>query len=83
MDLSLRDMDSKQRGQRQPRAGDMVTGRVAAITGGGVRVQLGARMHGRVALTDLHDGWVANALAGLLTSPSDRLSICRISFLVG
>lgn len=43
----------------------MVLGRVTAVGGGAVRVQLGARSGGRVALTDIHDAPVEQALAGL------------------
>eukprot|EP00967_Tisochrysis_lutea_P018742 scaffold21246_cov19-Tisochrysis_lutea.AAC.1 len=32
---------------------------------GGLRVQLGGRLHGTVALSDVHDVYVANALEGL------------------
>ena len=45
--------------------GTPVLGIVRSIGGGGVRVQVGRHSYGRAALTDLADGWVANALAGL------------------
>ena len=65
VDLSMRDVDGGRRGrQSQPKPGEMVTGRVAAIASGGVRVQLTPRSYGRLALTDLHDRWVSNALKG-------------------
>jgi translation initiation factor 2 alpha subunit (eIF-2alpha) len=66
VDLSLRDVAAGRRGrqQQQPKAGDMVTGRVAAIAGGRLRVQLTPRVYGHLALTDLHDSWVPNALEG-------------------
>ena len=48
-----------------PAAGALVLGRLSAVGGAGVRVQLGARTGGRVALTDIHDGPVEDALAGL------------------
>lgn len=34
-------------------------------TQGNLRVQLGGRLHGTVALSDVHDVYVANALTGL------------------
>lgn len=36
-----------------------------ATVQGGLRVHLGGRLHGTVALTDVHDTYVANALTGL------------------
>ena len=50
-----------------PKAGTAVLGRITAVggAGGGVRVQLSARRSGRVALTDIHDAAVQQALAGL------------------
>jgi rRNA biogenesis protein RRP5 len=47
------------------RAGATALGVVTAVGGGGVRVQLGARASGRVALSDIHDAAVPNALEGL------------------
>ncbi len=43
----------------------MVIGRIKATTGGVVLVQLGQRAVGTIALTDLHDAWRVNALAGV------------------
>lgn len=48
-----------------PKAGSVVLGRITAVGGGGVRVQLSARCTGRVALTDIHDSAVQQVLAGL------------------
>lgn len=45
-----------------PRA--LVMGRVSRVAGG-LRVALGGRLHGSVALSDVHDVWVASALEGL------------------
>eukprot|EP00798_Chlamydomonas_sp_ICE-L_P000496 gene496-1903_t len=42
-----------------PKVGDLVVGRVSGVSGGGVK-----RM-GRVAVTDIHDTTVPNALAGI------------------
>lgn len=50
-----------------PAAGSVVLGRVTAVGGAGVRVQLSAQTGGRVALTDIHDASVQQALAGLRT----------------
>jgi predicted RNA-binding protein with RPS1 domain len=46
-------------------AGAVVMGRVQAVRGAGLVVQLGPRAQGRVALTDIHDAWQPNALTGL------------------
>eukprot|EP00955_Chlamydomonas_euryale_P022290 235489-Chlamydomonas_euryale.AAC.2 len=48
-----------------PRVGSTLAGRVVAVTGGGLRVALPGRHTGTVALTDLHDRWVPNAVAGI------------------
>ena len=65
VNLTLRTWKGQQEGKsRQPAVGDLVAGRVVAVSGTGVRVQLGARLHGRVPLTDLHDSWRDNALEG-------------------
>lgn len=48
-----------------PARGSTVLGRITSVGGAGVRVQLGACSSGRVALTDIHDGPVQQALAGL------------------
>lgn len=45
--------------------GALALGRVVALGGAGVRVSLGPKALGRVALTDVHDVPVANALEGL------------------
>ena len=65
VDLALRTWTGQQEGKpRQPAVGDLVAGRVVAVSGTGVRLQLGARLRGRVPLTDLHDSWRDNALEG-------------------
>ncbi|KAG2498018.1 hypothetical protein HYH03_004276 [Edaphochlamys debaryana] len=48
-----------------PAEGALVMGRIVAVSGAGVRVAIGAKRFGRVALTDIHDTWVPDALAGL------------------
>lgn len=50
-----------------PAPGALVLCRITSVggAGGGVRVQLSARSTGRVALTDIHDAPVQQALAGL------------------
>jgi rRNA biogenesis protein RRP5 len=52
-------------GAALPAAGSVQLGRITTVGGTGVRVQLSARSAGRVALTDIHDGPVKQALAGL------------------
>jgi transcriptional accessory protein Tex/SPT6 len=48
-----------------PAAGTLVPGKVVSVSGSGVLVQLGAKQQGLVALTDIHDHWVPNALSGV------------------
>jgi rRNA biogenesis protein RRP5 len=48
-----------------PAGGALVPGRIASVAGSGVVVQLGPKTLGVVSLTDIHDTWVPNALAGL------------------
>lgn len=48
-----------------PAGGQLVPGRVVSVAGSGVVVQLGPKLQGAVALTDITDDWVSNALAGL------------------
>ncbi|KIY92526.1 hypothetical protein MNEG_15437 [Monoraphidium neglectum] len=48
-----------------PAPGQLLLGRIQAARGSGVLVQLGWHALGLVALTDIHDSWVDNALAGL------------------
>uniref|UniRef100_A0A383V4G5 S1 motif domain-containing protein n=1 Tax=Tetradesmus obliquus TaxID=3088 RepID=A0A383V4G5_TETOB len=79
LDLSLRG-DRLRRGISDPAAaagaaaaaaadrlagGALVPGRIVSVTGSGVVVQLGPKTLGVVAVTDIHDSWVPNALAGL------------------
>lgn len=45
--------------------GALVMGRVFSVNGSGVRVCLGHKKAGKVALTDIHDEWVPDALEGL------------------
>jgi rRNA biogenesis protein RRP5 len=51
--------------RRLPPAGQLITGKISKILGAGVVIELTKTLKGIVALTDLHDGWVSNALAGL------------------
>lgn len=50
-----------------PVPGSLMLGKVKACSGAGVLIQLGAGVGamGHVALTDIHDTWVSNALAGI------------------
>lgn len=45
--------------------GTHLLGRVGSTAGGVVHVYVGRRTYGRVAMTDLHDAWVPNALEGI------------------
>lgn len=58
-----------------PAAGAMVLGRVTAVGGAGVRVQLSAHSAGRVALTDIHDAPVQQATAGLQAGQYCRAAV--------
>jgi predicted RNA-binding protein with RPS1 domain len=49
----------------KPAGGALVPGRIVSVAGSGVVVQLGPKTLGIVSLTDIHDTWVTNALAGL------------------
>jgi predicted RNA-binding protein with RPS1 domain len=51
----------------KPAGGALVPGRIVSVAGSGVVVQLGPKTLGVVALTDIQDTWVPNALAGLST----------------
>lgn len=66
LDLSLRGLTkgSQVGASGDVQAGALVMGRVAGVSGAGVRVQLAGKA-GRVAVTDVHDAWVANALEGI------------------
>jgi rRNA biogenesis protein RRP5 len=48
-----------------PSPGQLVTGAVVTARGEGVLVQFGGKAQGIVALTDLHDTWVPNALTAV------------------
>jgi rRNA biogenesis protein RRP5 len=58
-----------------PAPGATALGVVTAVSGAGVRVQVGAAAAGRVALTDVHDGPVADALAGLAPRQVVRVAV--------
>ena len=45
--------------------GTLLLGRVGSAAGGVVHVHVGRRTYGRVAMTDIHDGLVPNALEGI------------------
>lgn len=51
--------------RRLPPAGQLVTGKVLKIIGAGIVIELTKTLKGIVALTDLHDSRVPNALASL------------------
>jgi rRNA biogenesis protein RRP5 len=60
---------------RAPKAGDLLLGRVTALGGGGIRVQLSAHSVGRVPLTEVHDAAVQDALAGLSAGQYCRCAV--------
>ena len=59
----------------EPRVGSTLLGRVAAVAGTGVMVQLSARSRGKVPLSSIHDRPVANALAGLEAGQYVRVAV--------
>lgn len=65
LDVTLLPQQQGAAALRPPARGSTLLGRITSVGGAGVRVQLGARSSGRVALTDIHDGPVPQALAGL------------------
>ncbi|KAG2446158.1 hypothetical protein HXX76_000753 [Chlamydomonas incerta] len=58
-----------------PAEGALVMGRILSASGAGVRVSLGPKRAGRVALTDIHDSPVPNALAGLVEGAYVRVRV--------
>lgn len=75
MDVSLLPASSPA-AAAQPAPGTLVLGRVTAVGGsGGVRLQLSARSTGRVALSDIHDAPVQQALAGLKAGQYCRAAV--------
>ncbi|KAK9823324.1 hypothetical protein WJX72_001906 [[Myrmecia] bisecta] len=82
LDLSLRMEPGEKAGPSSSLAakatpGTVLAGRVAGIEGRGVMIQLGPHTLGKAALTDLHDGFVANALAGLAVG--DFVKCCMVA----
>ena len=69
MDLSLVDIDSGSAtgsagAAAAALAGTVLPGCIETVSGAGLKVQLAPRVHGFVPLTELHPGWVDNALEG-------------------
>ena len=60
-----------------PRPGSLAVGVVVAVAGSGVQIQLAPGHSGRVALTDIHDVSVKNALQGL--KPHQFVKVCVLS----
>ena len=58
-----------------PAVGSKVLGRITAVGGDGVRLQLSAHSVGRVALTDIHDAPAQHALAGLQAGQYCRAAV--------
>lgn len=59
--------------------GRLVMARVAGVGGSGVRLHLGGRVFGNVTLTDVHDAWVGNALAGLEENNFVRAAVLAVT----
>ena len=69
MDLSLVHIDSGSASGSASAAvaasaGAVLPGCIETISGAGLKVQLAPRVHGFAPLTELHAGWVDNALEG-------------------
>lgn len=65
LDLSQQEVDSgRPGGGRPPPPGSLVTGRVTTAGGFGLRLRLAGGFAGTAGLCDIHDTYVANALAG-------------------
>jgi hypothetical protein len=65
VDLSQQHIDSGRPGAgKPPPPGSLVTGRVTAAGGFGLRLRLAGGSTGTVGLCDVHDTYVGNALAG-------------------
>ena len=79
MDLSQQDVDSgRPGGGRPPPPGSLVTGRVTAAGGFGLRLRLAGGFVGTVGLCDIHDTYVANALAGAPRQMSHQIDIPKM-----
>lgn len=69
VDLSQQEVDSgRPGGGRPPQPGSLVSGRVTAAGGFGLRLRLAGGFTGTAALCDVHDTYVENALAGAADS---------------
>ena len=75
LDVSLLPCAAATSAAKAPAPGTLLLGRVAAVGGGGVRVALGGHSGGRVALTDIHDVPVEDALAGLKAGQYCRAAV--------
>ena len=69
VDLSLRDLESKSKASSAVAAasqvGTILMGQVVTAANALVRVHVGRRAYGQVALTDMHDGFVDNPSTGI------------------
>lgn len=68
-DLSLRGLDSGSKISSATAAtapeGTLLLGQVVTASAGLVRIHVGRRTYGKVAVTDIHDGWVDNPMKGI------------------
>ena len=68
-DLTLRGLHSSSKISSATAAtaptGTVLIGQVVTASAGLVRVHVGRRTYGKVALTDIHDGWVENPAEGI------------------
>lgn len=55
--------------------GVLILGRVVAVSGAGVKIRLANGDLGMVALSDIHDGFVENALSGLEAGQAARVRV--------
>ncbi len=81
VDLSQQDVDSgRPRSGKPPPAGAVVTGRVVASGGHGLRLHLAEGHSGAVGLCDIHDVYADNALTGATTVCSQSPEHTVLSF---
>ena len=68
-DLSLRGLQSGSKISSATAAtapeGTLLLGQVVTASAGLVRIHVGRRTYGKVAVTDIHDGWVENPTKGI------------------
>ncbi|KAG1654779.1 hypothetical protein FOA52_007439 [Chlamydomonas sp. UWO 241] len=75
VDLSLVGSTAASPHSSDPTPGSTLTGRVVAVSGAGLRVALPGKRTGTIALTDMHDTWVPNALEGVVKGAYVRVKV--------